>query len=112
MDDARFELVPFDELEVFIRRSCGGIFHLLCDVFQETGPARCGAESGYIVCSHLDALIRGEEETAAWDMMDVVEIICGSDGDEIGRGLVRVESEHYHNELQDKDNTQNCDPKF
>jgi hypothetical protein len=44
----------------------------------------------------LDALVCGKEKAASWDVMDVIEIICGSDGDEIGSGLERVESEHHH----------------
>jgi len=83
-DDARFQFSPFDKLEVFVRRSCRGIFHLLCDVLEETGPARRGAEGRYVVRGHLNTLVCGKEETAAWDMVDMVEVICRSDGDEIG----------------------------
>jgi hypothetical protein len=57
----------------------------------------------------LDTLVCSEEEAAAWDMMDMVEIICGSDGDKIGRRLERWRVNTDYRD--DKDNPRNCDPK-
>ena len=85
--DARLELIPLDKLEIFIRSPRRRVFHLLCNVLEETSPPRCRAESGDVVCGHLDAFICGEEEAASWDVMDVIQIVCGSDGYEIRGGL-------------------------
>lgn len=54
---ARFELVPLDELVIFIHGTRGLVFHFLGDVFEEARPSGCGPELGDVVCSHLNTLI-------------------------------------------------------
>jgi hypothetical protein len=75
----RIEFVPSNELVIFISRARGLVFHLFGDVFEEAGPPGCRAELRDIVGTHLDAFVRGEEETTIRDVVNVVEVVCGGD---------------------------------
>jgi hypothetical protein len=83
-DNARLQLTPLYKLEILIRVPGRRIFHLLCNVFQKTSPAWRRTERRDVICAHLNPFICGQEETAAWDMVDVVEVVGGCYGYEVG----------------------------
>ena len=83
-EDIRFEFVPLHEFVVFVYRTCSLIFHLLCDVLQETGPSRCRTKLWDVICAHLDAFVGRHNKPACGDMVNVVEVRNRCDGGKIG----------------------------
>ena len=55
--DVLCKLVPVDEFVVLVGGTRRLVFHLLCEVLEETTPFRRRAELRYEICCHLDALI-------------------------------------------------------
>ena len=85
-ETAPLQFVPLDEFVVLIYVSNGLVFHLLGDVLEETGPPWRGTQLWDVVCSHLDTLVRGHQETALRDMM--VQVIGRCDRCKICRELL------------------------